>query len=67
MNWNNIETIEFLRKIENAKHTRAVQNNNYCGHCISKGGQKRGQKKRVELLPVCSRNLEKQNKPTAYT
>ena len=67
MIWNTLEIIDFPRKLENAKHTHATQNNNYCGRCISKGGQKWGQKKRAELLSVCSRNLVKQNGLTAYT
>ena len=44
-----------------------MQNDNYCGRSISKGGQKWGQKKRADLLSICSWNLEKQNGLTAYT
>jgi hypothetical protein len=64
---NFLENIDFLRKQEITKHIGEIQNNDYYCRCISKGGQKWGQKKRAELLSVCCRSLVKQNELTAYT
>jgi hypothetical protein len=53
------EINDFLKNEKNAKHIRETKINIYCYRCISSGQKMLVQKKRADLLSVCSRKIKK--------